>query len=360
MTTIYDELAYVFEHLNSNHDDTVVFIARHLAGEPAAAMVDAQLKSASPDGITIACRRPDGSEYEVQHRFGSPPQSLDEVRGQLFGLLEAARSAAEESVGLTSLEREIAGTNDLTTVITSVVALRDLTPNLRQITFGGGLDDYASIGGDQFLYVLLPPVGRSELSIDANFSWAANEETPEQDRPQGAYYTVRRWRPDDGEIDMWFVLHGHAGPASAWAARAEIGAPAGLWGPRSTFAPPPDTDRYLLVVDDTGLGAAAAVLDQLSDSGPAVDVIAETVDAGHVVDLPQWDGVNVEWCFRDGQPAGTAGLLIEAVRRRADDAAGLYALGAAESREVTAVRRHLRNDVGMAPDQVAMTGYWRR
>ena len=360
MTTIYDELAYVFEHLNSNHDDTVVFIARHLADEPAAAMVDARLQSASPDGITIACRRQDGSEYELEHRFGSPPESLDEVRGQLFGLLGAARDAADESVRLTSLEREIAGTDDLSTFITSVVAVRDLTPNLRQITFGGELDDFVSIGGDQFLYVLLPPAGRSDLTVDADFTWAANEETPEPERPQGAYYTVRRWRPDVGEIDMWFVLHGDAGPASAWAARAVAGAPAGLWGPRSTFAPPPGTDRYLLVVDDTGLGAAAAVLDQLCATSPAVDVIAETIDADHVVDLPEWDGVDIEWCFRGTQAPGEAGLLIEAVRRRALDVPALYALGAAESREITAVRKHLRNDVGMAPDQVAMTGYWRR
>ncbi|MEM9516825.1 MAG: SIP domain-containing protein, partial [Actinomycetota bacterium] len=61
-----------------------------------------------------------------------------------------------------------------------------------------------------------------------------------------------------------------------------------------------------------------------------------------------------------GAAPGTTGLLIEAVGRRALDVPGLYALGAAESREVTAVRKHLRHDVGMAPDQVAMTGYWRR
>ncbi|MEO1055712.1 MAG: siderophore-interacting protein [Actinomycetota bacterium] len=360
MTTIYDELTPVFEHLNSNHDDTVVFIARHLSDEPAATMVDAQLQSASPEGITIACRRQDGSQYELEHPFGLPPDSLDEVRVQLFGLLGAARSAADQSVGLTSLEREIAGTDDLSTFITNVVAVRDLTPNLRQITFGGGLESFVSIGGDQFLYVLLPPAGRTELTVDADFSWAANDETPEEDRPQGAYYTVRRWRPDAGEIDMWFVLHGDAGPASAWAARAEVGAPAGLWGPRSTFAPRPDTDHYLLVVDDTGLGAAAAVLDQLSDARPTVEVVAETVDSAHFVDLPAWDGVSVEWCCRDGQPPGTSGLLLDAVRRRAFDVPGLYALGAAESREITAVRKYLRNDVGLAPDQVAMTGYWRR
>ncbi len=360
MTTIYDELTPVFDHLNANHDDTVVFIARHLSAEPAASMVDAQLQSASPDGITIACRRRDGSEYQLQHGFGSPPGSLDEVRVQLFGLLGDARSAAKESVGLTSLEREMAGTDHLSTLITQVVAVDDLTPNLRQITLGGGLDSFASIGGDQFLYVLLPPAGRTELTVDADFSWAANEDTPEADRPQGAYYTVRRWRPDAGEIDMWFVLHGDAGPASAWAARAKVGAPAGLWGPRSTFAPPPHIDRYLLVVDDTGLGAAAAVLDQLSDARPPVDVIAETVDSSHVVDLPEWDGVSVEWCFRDGQAPGTSDLLLDSVRRRAIDVPGLYALGAAESREITAVRKYLRNDAGLAPDQVAMTGYWRR
>jgi NADPH-dependent ferric siderophore reductase len=356
---LYEELGVVFEQINASYDDTVLLIARHLADE-AHGIVDATLDSASPSGVTISCRSSTGDVVDVVAPFPSEPSSIDEARAALFGWLGAARDAAADSVPLTSLERVLAGVADLRTFVTEVRAVDDLTPNLREVTFGTGLDDFASIGGDQFLYVLLPPAGRDELTVGTDFSWTLNDQLPEADRPQGAYYTVRRSRPADGEIDMWFVLHGDAGPASAWAQRAAPGMPAGLWGPRSTWAPPPHTDRYLLVVDETGLGAAAAILDQLRPDAPDVHVIAETVDDAHHVELPTWDGVTIDWQHRGAAAPGTAGLLVDAVRRLDVQPEGLYALGAAESREITAVRKHLRDEVGLSADRTSMTGYWRR
>jgi NADPH-dependent ferric siderophore reductase len=38
----------------------------------------------------------------------------------------------------------------------------------------------------------------------------------------------------------------------------------------------------------------------------------------------------------------------------------LSAFGAAESRQITAVRKYLRRELGLRSDQVFMTGYWRR
>ena len=43
---------------------------------------------------------------------------------------------------------------------------------------------------------------------------------PDEEKPLGAYYTLRAWRPEVLELDMLFVLHGDSGPSSAWAARA--------------------------------------------------------------------------------------------------------------------------------------------
>ncbi|MEM1334309.1 MAG: siderophore-interacting protein [Actinomycetota bacterium] len=117
----------------------------------------------------------------------------------------------------------------------------------------------------------------------------------------------------------------------------------------------------MLVVDESGLGAAAAILDQLADHGrPLVQVIAETSDAHHTVDLTTWDGVSVRWVFRNGAAAGTGTALLDAVRDIDLDIDTTYAFGAAESRRITEVRKHLRHDAGMPAERVSMTGYWRR
>ena len=82
------------------------------------------------------------------------------------------------------------------TMLTTVSAVRDVHPHLRLITFrGGDLDTFSPLGADTFLYVLLPPPGRDELTIDQSFTWELSSSMPETERPVGAYYTLRAWRP---------------------------------------------------------------------------------------------------------------------------------------------------------------------
>lgn len=245
------------------------------------------------------------------------------------------------------------------TFLTAVRAVRDVHRDLRCITFGGGdLASFAPIGPDTFLALLLPPPGRDELTIDASFTWEQWEAMPEADRPVGAYYTVRRWRPDAAELDMLFVLHGDEGHASAWAARARPGDPVGLWGPRTMWHPPADPAWYLLVADDTGLPAVAGILEQLPERA-TVRVLAEVDDASTHQELPVRPGCEVTWLHRDGAPAGTTTLLVDAVRRLEWPPGTPYAWGGGESRAMTAVRRHLRREVGLPREAVSMVAYWR-
>ncbi len=238
--------------------------------------------------------------------------------------------------------------------------MENLTPTLRQITFRGGLDDFESLGGDQFLYVLLPPPGRSELTVDRDFDWLAHERMPEADRPGGAYYSVREWRPTERELDMWFVLHGDAGVSSAWARRARPGDPIALWGPRRSFESPSGTTSYLLVTDETGFGAVSSVIDELLAADPdvTVTVVAESDGPAGRVRFPSGRGIDVTWVDRAGAAPGTTSLLVDAVRS-IGVAPGTYAFGAGESRRITAVRTHLRHEVDLNASEVSMTGYWR-
>jgi NADPH-dependent ferric siderophore reductase len=359
------------EHLNDHHGDAIAFVARHAGGRPDT--VAAVLLGPTAGGIAMRVTPPTGEVEEVVVPWvGEAPVDVDGLRAELFGALVASRERAGDDEPLTSLERELNGSDALTTHLTEVVAARDLTPHLREVTVRGGFDRYRSLGGEEFLYLLLPPPGRTEIPHGTGFTWAGNAELPPEEQVVGAYYTVRRWRPEVQEIDLWMVLHhdhGPAGPAdprvgaaSRWAATATPGDPVGLWGPRTAFEPPEGTDAHLLVADETGLAAVAALLEQFAAQPTpprGVAVLLEVADADHRVELPDAPWAEVRWFHRDGDQPGTGTRLLDAVRAT-EVGPRTYALGAAESRQVTAIRRHLRDERGLAAEQVSMTGYWRR
>jgi NADPH-dependent ferric siderophore reductase len=267
----------------------------------------------------------------------------------------------------------------LRTHVTRVVRVERRTPHVRRITFGGGdLDTFVPLPNpDQFLYVLLPPPGRAGLTIDAGFTWEAYDAMAEDERPAGAYYTVRHHRPARAEIDIDVVLHddgrperlgapmdGHhgdhavTGAASRWAATAQPGDPVALWGPRTTFTPPEGTASYLLVADETGLPAAAAIIDWLPAAATA-HVLLEVADIAEEQPLFAGPGVRVRWLHRDGVPAGRTTALADAVRDLDLPDGPVYAWGGGESRTMTAIRRHLRHERGWERARVSLTPYWR-
>jgi NADPH-dependent ferric siderophore reductase len=184
---------------------------------------------------------------------------------------------------------------------------------------------------------------------------------PVEDQPVGAYYTLRNWRPEEAELDIWMVLHddlNHVGPASSWAARAAVGDPLALWGPRTVFHPPEGTDRLLLLADETGLPAVAGILDWLPEGMPAT-VLAEVANESDRQELPDRGEVDVTWLHRDDAPAGTTTLLADAVRAMPDFEGVPYVFGGGETKSMTAVRRHVRDERGLEREAVALIAYWR-
>jgi NADPH-dependent ferric siderophore reductase len=235
-----------------------------------------------------------------------------------------------------------------------------LTPCVRRITFAGeDFTDYRSVAPDDFLYLLLPPPGRTELTVGRDFDWISYYEMPEEERPVGSHYTVRHHRPERGEIDVDFVLHDHPGPASGWAERARPGDPVALWGPRTSYHPPADTDWYLLVADETGLPAAASILESLPAHAHA-HVFAEVACEAERQALPASPAIDVTWLHRGGAAPGTTALLSDAVRAFAWPEGEPYVWGGGESRTMTEIRRYVRNDRGLERERVSVVGYWRR
>jgi NADPH-dependent ferric siderophore reductase len=180
----------------------------------------------------------------------------------------------------------------------------------------------------------------------------------EGDRPVGAYYTVRQWDAARREVTMLMVRHGDEGPASAWVDRAKPGDPLALWGPRTAYHPPASTDWQLLVADETGLPAVAAILETLP-AGAVARIFAEVADDAERQDLPGAPGFDVTWLYRNGAPAGTTRLLADAVRAMPWPAGTPYVWGGGESRAMTAVRRYVRGERGLAREAVSLVAYWR-
>ena len=347
------ELEATVEHLNANHADTVLFVARHLTSTPD--LVDAEFGAVDSGGVELTVVE-GGSARVVRVDFDGVVASAGDVQVQMFGHLAAAREADPDGA-LTSLEREMAGQGTIPTRVVRVTAITDIAPNIRQITIGG-LEGHVPLGPDDFFLVILPRPGlEHQLDGDPDFSYFMG--LADEEKPAWAYYTCRRFHPDTGEMDLWFVLHDHDGDVSGWARRAEVGERVGLWGPREAFEPPADTTSYLLVGDETGLGAFAAILDAAADGIP-VHLVVESDDGRPVLELPARPKDTVQWVSRGGSLHGEGTALVDAVAALDLDARGLYAYGAAESREVTAVRKHLRREVGLPATQVQMVGYWRR
>ena len=345
----------ILDRLNIDFADAVLFIGRVLGGRPEA--TSARVTTVDPSSATLVVTDAAG-DHECRLPFGSAVSDVDQLTLELFAFVGQARAQAPDAP-LTSAERAMQEITQLRTFLTEVVAVEDVHAHLRKITFGGGdLATFSPVGPDTFLYLLLPPPGREELTIDQSFSWEAHAQMPEEDKPVGAYYTLRHWRPEAHEIDMLFVLHGDSGPASAWAADARPGDPVALWGPRTAYDPPPGTDWYLLVADETGLPAVAGILESLP-AGTVARVFAEVDNPDERQALPTPRRSRSPGCYRGRRRGGHDDA---ARRRRAGHAvAGRcpYAWGGGESRTMTAVRKYVRHEIGLSREQVSLVAYWR-
>lgn len=352
---IADHRAEMVSTMNREYPDSVLLVGRILGGHRDA--TEARVTSLDVAGIDALLVAPDG-EHDVRIDFPEPLAQADHLLLAVLDLVVRARHESGEE-GTTSAEALLAGTAGFRTFLTEVVAVEDVTPTLRQVTVRGeDLASFAPVGPDTFLFVLLPPPGRTELTIGNDFRWEAVPEMPEEDRPVGAYYTLRRWRPEAREIDLWGVLHEGAGPAGTWFEQVRPGAPAALWGPRTAFEPPEGTDGYLLAADETGLPAVAVILETLPADTPIV-VLAEADDPATAPPLPDHPGAIVHWSYRHGAEAGTTTLLADAARSVTLPGTSPYVWGGGESRAMTAVRKHVRRALGLPREQVSLVAYWR-
>ncbi len=284
-----------------------------------------------------------------------------------------------------------------------------LAPHFTSVTFAGDdLREFGTAGLDQRVKVVLPLPEIGFAAFPEGDDWyGAWRELPAELRNPFRTYTVRAVRPEAREVDIVFVAHGDAGPASAWAATAAPGDEIVLIGP-DELSPgrtvgidwrPGEVDTLLLAGDETAAPAIASILESLPADASGVALIEVPAD-GDRLEVRAPAGVEVRWLPRAAAGCAHGGLLVPAVRdwvvrhlatrglSTTDVDAATAALAAAEHADlpdtplwdvpeghsldgdcyawlageasaITTLRRFLVREAGLDRRQVAFMGYWR-
>lgn len=257
----------------------------------------------------------------------------------------------------------------ITTRTLDVLRVSDVTPGMRRITLGGPeLAAHTAANGypvaafrsdgfdDEFKIILKHPDVETAIGptqADGLLNWP-------RDNPHMLFrtYTVRRWDPVAGELDVDFVNHG-VGPAATWAYRVQPGERVQIAGPKSSSLPPVGADWTLVAGDETALPAIGRWLEEWPD-GARGQVFIEVAQPEHRQELRVPDGVSLTWLSRDGAEPGTTTLLFDAIRDAPWWDGTVLAWVAGETLTLTPIRRWLRNEKGLAKEAIDVTGYWRR
>ncbi|PJJ72760.1 NADPH-dependent ferric siderophore reductase [Diaminobutyricimonas aerilata] len=284
-----------------------------------------------------------------------------------------------------------------------VAAVTPVGRHLVRVTFRG--DELRSVhaaGFDQRIKIAVPhPVTGSRHIPRATDWFAAWRAMPEQERCVLRTYTIRAARPEVGELDVDFVVHGDEGPATRWVRRARVGeiihlvAPEAI-GPVAADAPAPgvewnpgDAARVLLAGDESAAPAICSILESLPRKARGRAFI-EVPSEADVQPVAAPGGVTVTWLARESRPELEHGVALDRAVRAyvsemvvtddggegldeidvdadalwevpaATPSRELYAWLAGEAGCIAGLRRHLVREVGLHRSDVAFMGYWRR
>ncbi|GGF11334.1 siderophore-interacting protein [Williamsia phyllosphaerae] len=239
----------------------------------------------------------------------------------------------------------------------------EISPSFRRVTVGGeGLVDLDHMGFDQSVRLFFPRDGQRELRMPtvSNDAWLGQFLLQSKSRrPWVRNYTIRQFRPDDLEIDIDFVRHGDAGPASGWAEHARPGDPVGIFDEGITYLPPSDAQWHLLAGEESAVPAVLSILECVPDD-LRVEVFLEVPTASDIpekVSAPE--SAQIHWVVRD-EPTEVPGTrLLREMRGATLPRGKFYTWVAGEHTLPTGLRRHLVNDRGIPKSDITFGGYWR-
>lgn len=248
----------------------------------------------------------------------------------------------------------------------TVLRSEPASPSMRRVTVGGrSLADFTYLGYDHWfrLFMRLPHQERFELpELPGEKWWTTYLAIPEERRPHCANYTVADYRPEEGELDIEFVIHRRPdgeleGAAAIWAETAQPGEQLAILDQGLLFDRPENAADLLIVADESGLPATTGILRSLPRQVTG-RVIQEVPTKPDCRDLEAPEGVYVDWVIRDDPAAvpGRAALAELRALTRVDPRGYAFVVG--ESTLATEGRRHLHRQ-GMPKSRITFSGFWK-
>ncbi|PRY69545.1 NADPH-dependent ferric siderophore reductase [Glaciihabitans tibetensis] len=207
-----------------------------------------------------------------------------------------------------------------------VANVRQLGASFLRVTFRSDeLAHFLVLGLDQRIKLVLPNAegGLDLFPRETNDWYAAWRDIPETARPVLRTYTARTVRPELGEIDVDFVVHGRTGPATRWVLGAAVGDEIFVIGPDARTRHPEDSrrvagaefapgtaSRVLLAGDETAAPAICSILESLPKKARG-QVFIEVPTTADILPVASPGGVTVCWLARDARPGLERGAVLD-------------------------------------------------
>ncbi len=229
----------------------------------------------------------------------------------------------------------------------TVRAVRPLTPRMIRIVFAG-----PALAG----FTWNGPAAHIKLIL--------GEDTAEMRAPSRTY-TPRLFDAARQELTVDFVLHGE-GPASSWAAQAQVGQPMLIAGPGRSLALDPQAEWLLIAGDESAIPAIATILEVVPDRVRA-QVLLEVNDAADEFAIAAArSNISIHWLHR-AQPvtghdgAARAGLELAAAMAAFRQPPGIGQIYVAcEADAMRRIRAQLLVERGLPRAWVTTRGYWKQ
>ncbi|UZF91414.1 siderophore-interacting protein [Bosea sp. NBC_00550] len=242
--------------------------------------------------------------------------------------------------------------------VLAVTGVETITPHMRRIRFRG--ENLARFDKIDALHVRLfiPPEGVTAPSWPMVGDDGLLLQPPAESRPIVRKYTIREIDSAAGTLAVDFVLHEDAGPGSAFAMRAKTGDLVGMGGPGGRGLK--TAERYVFLADETGLPAAARMLENLPPEAVG-QAFFEVANAGEEQPLRHPAGIAVTWLHRGDAAPGSLPLLQEAFAALDWQAEGpaTYLWAAMEHGGFREIRAAARGKLRPERDQHLVVSYWR-
>lgn len=234
-----------------------------------------------------------------------------------------------------------------------------VSPHLLRVTFvGDDLNGFPADRNGGHLQIFLPNPGSGILQLPERNSETNAIIWPEH-KPIARTYTVRKFRPDSGELDIDFVIHGAGSPGAGWAVNANPGDKIGLIGPGGPEPMLERADWHILACDLTGLPAVSALIEELPQEARGEVIIeVDSLDERHELKHPA--AMTIHWIQIDRARAQYS--LKEAIAKLEvpDDIESVSGFIAGENSSVKECRRYLVKHFGLTRQNLYAIPYWRR